>query len=150
MEENASDGKFPDLSGPIEYKDAPIRFTFVLDGRQEPVKIVEPEIDLPFPDGGRLLVDEADTRICDVVFGFEPAARDPYRLHFTVLDGVRRDTGQLFAYGTGVAGENDMEAVYRKTIVQRGNVRARIEMSGGKARLLIRYRKGRRIPPDQP
>jgi hypothetical protein len=142
--------KIPDMAGPIEYKDAPVRFTFVLDGRKEPVKIVEPHIDLPFPDGGRLLVDEDNMRICDVVFRFKPDADNPYCLHFKALDEERFEDSRLFAYGSGKGRENDLQAVYKKTILERGNVRARIEMTGGKARLLIHYRKGYRIPPDQP
>lgn len=142
--------KIPDMADPIEYKDRPVRFAFVLDGRTEPVKIVEPDIDLPFPDGGRLLVDEQDARICDVVFRFEPTADNPYCLHFRVLDEQRFENSRLFAYGTGKGRENDMQAVYKKTILESGNVRARIEMTGGKARLSIRYRKGHRTPPDQP
>ena len=72
MAGSESIGRDHDSSGPIEYKDAPIRFTFILDDREEPVKIVEPTIDLPFPDGGRLLVNETEKRLCDVVFRFDP------------------------------------------------------------------------------
>ena len=42
MAGNESNEKYPDLAGPIEHKDTPIHFTFILDGREEPVKIVEP------------------------------------------------------------------------------------------------------------
>jgi hypothetical protein len=110
--------KIPDLAGPIEFKDAPVRFTFVLDRRKELVKIVEPHIDLPFPDGGRLLVDEEKTRICDVVFRFEPDADYPYCLHFKVLDEARYEDKLLYAYGSGKGRENDLQAVYKKTMKQ--------------------------------
>ena len=131
--------KYPDLAEPIEYKDASIHFTFILDGREEPVKIVEPKIDLPFPNGARLLVDDAKTRLCDVAFRFDPDANRPYHLNFSVLNEVRYEEGLLLTYEADGARENDMHAVHRKTIVERGNVQARIEMTHGKARLLIQY-----------
>jgi hypothetical protein len=96
------------------------------------------------------LADEANTRLCDVAFRYDPNAANPNCLHFKVLGEVRYENSRLFAYGSGKGRANDMQAVYRETIVERGGIRARIEMSGGKARLLIRYRKGDRIPPDQP
>jgi hypothetical protein len=123
--------------GPFEYKDVPIGFRFVLNGREEPVKVVEPKIDLPFPDGVRLLVDEEKTRLCDVVFRFDPKAERPYRLAFRVLNAVHYEKDLLFTYGDRVARESDMRNVYRETIVTRGNVHALIEMTHGKARLLI-------------
>lgn len=141
MSGSASIGKGHDSGGPIEYKDAPIRFTFILDGREEPVKIVEPTIDLPFPDGGRLLVNEAEKRLCDVVFRFDPEATHPYCLTFKVLNEVHYGANLALTYGAGVARESDMRAVYSKTIVDRGGVHAQIEMTRGKARLLIRTRK---------
>jgi hypothetical protein len=150
MTANPVDDKFPDLAGPIEYKDAPVRFTLVLNGREEPVKIVEPQIDLPLPEGCRLLVDEGTARICDIVFRFEADARKPYRLHFKTFKMQPEQEGRQLAYGTGGGRKSNMRAAYRKTIVSRGNIRAHIEMTEGKARLLIRYRKGYRIPPDQP
>lgn len=133
--------------GPIEYKDAPIRFTFMVDGREEPVKIVEPEIDLPFPDGVRLLVDEGERRLCEVVFRFDMEARQPYRLHVRFLRESGSDDDLHLAYGAGVAPESDMREVYRKTILERGNVRARIEMTQRKARLQLRYRPGGPLRP---
>jgi hypothetical protein len=141
MVKSEFDEKYPHLAGPIEYKDAPIHFTFVLDGREEPVKIVEPKIDLAFPDGARLLVDEAETRLCDVVFRFDPDADRPYRLKFRVQDEVRHEKGRLLTYCARVARESDMHAVYRETIVNRGNIHAYIEMTRGKARLLVHYLK---------
>lgn len=134
-------GRGRDASGPIEYKDAPIRFTFVLDGREEPVKIVEPTIDVPFPDSGRLLVNEADKRLCDVVFRFDPEAKQPYHLTFKVLNEVHYGADLVLTYGARVARESDMTTVYRKTIVDRGSVHAQVEMTRGKARLVIRSRK---------
>jgi hypothetical protein len=52
-------------------------------------------------------------------------------------------------YGARVAGESDTQAVYRETIVKRGNIHADIEMTREKARLLVHYLKSvefQRIP----
>lgn len=134
-------------SGPIEYKDAPIRFTFFIDGREEPVRIVEPQLDLPFPDNARLRVEEGGQWLCDVVFHFDMEAAQPYRLVVKEPDPHGQGTTECLAYGDGVAPESEMTAVHRKTILERGNVRARIEMTRRKARLQIDYRPGRRVPP---
>ena len=134
-------------SGPIEYKDAPVRFTFLIDGREEPVRIVEPTIDLPFPDGARLLVDEGEARLCEVVFRFDMDAERPYRLTLAAPDDAGRMQSRELTYGEGVAPESEMRAVYHESIVERGNLRARIEMTLRKARLQIDYLPGRRIPP---
>jgi hypothetical protein len=40
----------------IELNDGPITFALHLDGRKEAVKVVEPEMDVPLPEGGRLVV----------------------------------------------------------------------------------------------
>jgi hypothetical protein len=140
-----------DLAKPIEYKDVPIHFTFELDGRREPVKIVEPQIDLPFPAGTRLLVDFAGKRLCEVVFRFDPEKQRPYRLIFPTWKMVRYDDEDLHLdFGEPVNRENATQAVHRMTIVKQGHVKAWIEMSNRKARLQIRYTKGRRIPPSPP
>jgi hypothetical protein len=130
-----------DLSDPVEYKDEPIDFTFVLDGREEPIKIVEPVIDLPFPEGGCLQVDIGKIRVCEVVFRFDLNEKNPYRLVFNIREGIHNRDGQVFTYGAGVVGETKMGAEYLETILERGNVLARVEMTRGKARLLIRYQK---------
>ena len=140
-------GITPSSSEPVEYKDAPIRFTFVIAGREEPVKVVEPTLDLPFPDGALLLVEEKGKRICEVTFRFDREAGQPYRLVLKRRGRTGRWGTQALAYGKGVAPENEMTAVYRKIILERGNLRVRIEMTRRKARLQIDYRPGRRIPP---
>ncbi|UCD78204.1 MAG: hypothetical protein JSW26_22770 [Desulfobacterales bacterium] len=38
------------------HKDAPITFTLLLNGREEEVEIVEPEVDVPLPEESRLVV----------------------------------------------------------------------------------------------
>jgi hypothetical protein len=58
-----------------------------------------------------------------------------------VLNEVHHGADMALTYGAGVARDNDMPTVYSKTIVDRGSVHAQIEMTRGKARLLIRSRK---------
>lgn len=137
-------------SGPVEYKDAPLRFTFVIDGREEPVRIVEPSIDLPFPDGALLRVEENEQRVCEVTFHFDMDAAQPYRLSLKQRDRTGRWRTQSLAYGEGVAPQSEMTTVYRKIFLERGHLQAGIEMRGRKARLQIDYRPGRRMPPPAP
>jgi hypothetical protein len=139
MTEKVPKEKYFDLAGPVEYRDLPLRFTFVLDGREEPVRIVEPTVDLPFPEGGRLLVDEDDTRVCDVEFRFDAGADMPYQLIFSVLEGIRHREPRMRTFGTGTEQPSHMRAVHRQPILERGHVSAAIEMTRGKARLQIQY-----------
>lgn len=133
---------------PIEYKDAPLRFTFVIDGREEPVKIVEPKIDLPFPDGALLRVEEEDRLLCEVTFRLEREANQPYQLELRMpAEPGAWETRRLF-YGESLAPESEMTAVYYKTILNLGNVLVRIEMTLRKARLQIEYGPGPRLPPQ--
>ena len=73
----AGDDKFPDISEPAEFKDAPLAFTLHVNGREEEIKIVEPEIDVPLPEECRLFVRENSACLCDVVFDFNPKSRFP-------------------------------------------------------------------------
>lgn len=149
MQLNRSDAKIHDLAEPAEYKDIPIDFTFELDGRKEPVKIVEPQIDVPFPAGTRLIVDLAGNRFCEVVFHFDPERVRPYRLTFLMWKAVRYDKDDFHLdFGEPAGQEKATREVHRMTIVKKGHVRAWIEMSHRKARLQIHYMKCRHIPPD--
>ena len=60
------------------FKDAPLTFTLLLDGREEEIKVVEPEVGFPLPWGGRLVVRENEARLTDVVFRFHPEKERPY------------------------------------------------------------------------
>ena len=146
-DDNVPPGYADPSSGPVEYKDAPIRFTFFIDEREEPVRIVEPQLDLPFPDNALLRVEEGETRLCEVVFHFDMEAQQPYRLVLKAPDRHGHWETTRLTYGEGVAPESEMTTVYRKAILDRGNVQARIEMTRRKARLQIDYRPGRRVPP---
>ena len=146
---NRSESEIYDLADPIEYKDVPIHFTLELDGRREPVKIVEPQLDVPLPAGAHLLVDIEEERWCEVVFRFDPGQQRPYRLNFLTWKTIRYDDEDLHMdFGEPVNREKATQAVHRMTIVKQGHVRAWIEMAHRKARLQIRFTKGRHIPPS--
>jgi hypothetical protein len=83
-----------------------------------------------------------------VVFRFDPEQQRPYRLQFLTWKMIRHDEDDLHLdFGEPVDQEDAGQAVHRMTIVKQGHVRAWIEMSHKKARLHIRYKKGRRTPP---
>jgi hypothetical protein len=132
--------KFPDISKPIEFKNAPLTFMLHVNGREEEVKIVEPEIDVPLPEESRLVVHEKDACLSDVVIGFNPESSRPYELHFRVIMGATYAADHLVAFGTAPGADQDLRNFYRYTIVDRGGVKADIEMTGGKARLFIVYK----------
>lgn len=50
----------------VELTDGPITFTLHLDGREEALKVVEPQMDVPLPEDGRLVVKENEAVWCDV------------------------------------------------------------------------------------
>lgn len=138
--DGAGADKFPDISEPAEFKDAPLAFTLHLNGREEEIKIVEPQIDVPLPVESRLVVREKAACLCDVAFAFNPQSSLPYELHFGVMMGVAYTRDHLVAFGTDPEVDKDLLGVYRHTIVDRGGVKADIEMTGGKARLFIVYK----------
>jgi hypothetical protein len=145
-----SDANDPDqLSDPLEFKDAPITFTLVLDGRKEAVKVVEPEMDVPLPDGGRLVVKEKDRVWSDARFVFNPDSKRPYELHFRVLSGVTYSADHLVTFGIPLADDRNLLNHYKMEIVARAGLTAWIEMTQGKARLHIKYGRtdSKRIPP---
>jgi len=130
---------FPDLSDPVEFKDDPLTFTLVLDSREEEIKIVEPEVDLPIPEGGRLVVREKETRKTDVIFTFNPESPRPYELHFVMKAGVSYAKPHVRKYGSSEINDKGFNDVYTESIVARGGVKAWIEMRRGTARIYIRY-----------
>jgi hypothetical protein len=135
-----TDDEVPDqLSDPKEFKDAPISFALHLNGREEAVKVVEPEMDIPLPDEGRLVVKENEAVWCDVIFTFNPESDRPYELHFSVLMGIAYAADHLIAFGIPLAEDQDLLSRYELEIVARGGVKAWIEMTRKKARLFIKY-----------
>ena len=129
---------FPDLSDPVEFKDGPLTFTMVTDSREEEIKIVEPEMDLPLPNGGRLVVREKETCVTDVIFKFNPESPCPYELHFAAMAGVSYAKPQVRKYGSPNVNDKGFKEVYAGSIVARGRVKAWIEMKRGTARIYIR------------
>jgi hypothetical protein len=123
----------------VELKDGPISFTLHLDGREEAVKVVEPEMDVPLPEGGRLVVAENEAIWCDVRFVFNPQSDRPYELHFSVLMGITYATKHQVSFGIPLAEDKDLLSRYKMEIADRGGVKAWIEMTQGKARLFIQY-----------
>ena len=123
----------------MQPKDVPVSFTLDLDGRKEAVKVVEPEMDVPLPEGCRLMVEENEAMWCDVEFAFNPDSDRPYELHFRVLMGITYNVGHLIAFGAPVADDRDLLNQYKIEIVSRETIKARIEMTQGKARLAIKY-----------
>ena len=132
--------RFPDISKPVEFKDAPISFRRYYNDREEEIKIVEPEVDVPLPEESRLVVHEGEECLCDVVFDFNARSNRPYELRFRVMMGVAYQTDHLVAFGMAVEIDEYLQSVYRLTVVDRGGVMADIEMTGGKARLQIVYK----------
>jgi hypothetical protein len=127
------------LTNPDEFKDAPIRFSMVLDGRREEVKIVEPSLDIALPTDGRLLIHENDRCLHDLTFRFDNSADQPYRLHFGIENGISYTDDHVLAFGEPPPADKQLRCVYRKDLLERGGVAAWIEMTKGKARLFVEY-----------
>lgn len=125
-------------SGPIEYKNTPLTFTLVLDGRREPVKVVEPEVDIPVPEGAKLFVHEAGRCLCDVRVHCAPApASLYYELRFKVFKGVSYRSSKVVVFGGEDTASEKPNREYRMKIAESGAVEAWIVMAHRKARLLI-------------
>jgi hypothetical protein len=140
LKDDPSD-RFSAISDPVEYKDAPITFTLhEVRGRQEEIKIVEPELDYPLPEDDRLIVTEKDVCLTDVVFKFNPASDRPYELHFSVHEKVRYAKEHVLRYGTDKTADKDLTEVYKENLVDQSGVKAWIEMKRGKARLFVKYK----------
>jgi hypothetical protein len=135
--------EFPDLSDPVEFKNESISFTLFLDGLEEKIKVVEPQMDVPLPEGAQLVVKIDDAVWCDVKFSFNPQSDRPYELNFKVMMGISYAAGHGVAFGVAPEQDKDLLGRYQMEIVARGGVKAWIEMTQGKARLFIKYQKGR-------
>lgn len=127
------------LLKPAEFKDSPIRFTMVLDGREEQIKIVEPKIDVALPRDGRLMIHERDRCLYDLSFRFDQAADKPYRLLFRIKEGARYANDHVQAFGESPPADKQLRNHYREELLDQGGLRSWIEMTGGKARLFVRY-----------
>jgi hypothetical protein len=138
--EEVAPGDSDELFGPVEFKDAPITFTLVLDGKEEEIKLVEPELDYPIPEDGRLRVYEKKDCLTDVIFKFDATAQQPYGLLFYCQNGVQYKEVELETFGKEYAFDKNFTQLYKKKILDRGGVEAWIEMTRGKARVHIIYK----------
>jgi len=132
--------QFPDISEPVEFKEAPIAFKRLFNDREEEIKIVEPEVDVPLPDESRLVVHEGEDCLCDVVFDFNARSTRPYELRFRVMMGTAYEPDHVVSFGIDPEIDRELRNTYRHTIIDRGGVRADIEMTHGKARLIVIYK----------
>ena len=123
----------------VELNNVPATFTLHLDGREETVKVVEPEMDVPLPEDGRLVVKEKEKVWCDLRFTFNPDSDRPYELHFRVWMGNADNGDHLFAFGTPLAEDKDLLNRYKMELIACGGVSAWVEMTQGKARLFIKH-----------
>ena len=123
----------------VELNNVPATFTLHLYGREEAVKVVEPEMDVPLPEDGRLVVKEKEAVWCDVRFTFNPDSDRPYELHFRVWMGNAYSDDHLIAFGTLPAEDKDLLNRYKMELIARGGVIAWLEMTQGKARLFIKH-----------
>ena len=131
--------QFPDIAGPVEFKDEPVTFLLVLDGREEEIKMVEPQVDYPLPDGGRLVVSQKGVRLTDVVFKFNPGKDRPYELRFNIRAGVSFAKPHVCKYGNAEINSRRAGDHYTEKIFKGGGLRAWIEMKRGKARIYLQY-----------
>jgi hypothetical protein len=131
---------FPNLSDPTEFKDAPISFTLIVDGREEEIKVVEPLVDFPLPEGAHLMVSENELCLTDVVFAFKPESDRPYQLHFKVRVGGDNTEPRIKTFGQPAKLDEGFNSIFTERIIERGGVESWLEMTRGTARIFIRYK----------
>lgn len=132
--------QFPDIADPVEFKDGPITFLLILDGREEEIKMVEPQIDYPLPEGGRLVVRQKGVRLTDVVFKYNSENDRPYELLFNIREGVSYSKPHVRKYGIAEISSRGTDDVYTEEIIEKGGVKTWIEMKQGKARIYLQYK----------
>jgi hypothetical protein len=130
---------FPDLSNPVEYKDAPITFTLVVDDREKEIKVVEPQLDYPLPEGARLKVHEKEDCLVDVTYTFMPQNGRPYQLDFAKKARGTEIEPHIRTYGDPARPDKGLSSVFSEGLIDRGGVKAWIEMTNGAARIFIHY-----------
>lgn len=130
---------FPDLSSPVEFKDAPIIFSLIMDGREEEIKVVEPQLDYPLPEGARLKVHEKEVCLVDVTYTFMPQNGRPYQLDFAKKARGADTEPHIRTYGDPTRPDGGFDSVFSEGLIDQGGVKAWIEMTRGTARIFIRY-----------
>jgi hypothetical protein len=130
---------FPDLSRPVEFKDAPIMFSLIIDGREKEIKVVEPQLDYPLPEGARLKVHEKEVCLVDVTYIFMPQNGRPYQLKFAKKARGADTEPHIRTYGDPTRPDKGFDSVFSKGLIDQSGVKAWIEMTRGTARIFIRY-----------
>jgi len=130
----------PEPLRPVEFKNLPVRFELHLEDKIEEIKMVEPEVDLPLPEGAELRIVEQGVHLRSVVFRYDADRR------FYILEIHRRsgsqDDWRSFTEAFGPDPEPQarvLDSAYGHDIFHRQRLRAWIEMGKGKARIRIRY-----------
>ena len=123
---------------PREFGDPRVRF-WLLDGSEEEIKVTEPKLDYPIPQGSRLLIEVEKTPVVDVRFQFNARSERPYELHFHIKEGLDYDDlegeAKLVAYGS--QGDKDLLEEHFARVLEYGNTMVTIGMTRGKARVYI-------------
>ena len=123
---------------PREFSDPRVRI-WLLNGSEEEIKVTEPKLDYPIPQGSRLLIEVEEASVVDVRFQFNARSERPYELHFRVrggLDYQELDGGaELVAYGSQA--DKDLLEEHFARVLEYGNTKVTIGMTRGKARVYI-------------
>ena len=123
---------------PREFGDPRVSF-WLINGGDEEIKVTEPRLDYPIPQGCRFLIKVDEAPVVDVRFEFEPGSERPYELHFQVREGLDyqelEGKAEVLAYGS-LADEDLLEEHFAR-VLEYGNIRVTIGMAHGKARVYI-------------
>ena len=123
---------------PREFSDPRVRF-WLLNGSEEEIKVTEPKLDYPIPQGSRLLIEVEEAPAVDVRFQFNARNERPYELRFRVREGFdyqeRDGEAELVAYGSQA--DKDLREEHFSRVLEYGNTRVAIGMTRGRARIYI-------------
>ena len=123
---------------PREFSDPRVRL-WLLNGSEEEIKVTEPKLDYPIPQGSRLLIEVEEAPAVDVRFQFNGRSEQPYELHFQVREGVDYQEldgeAKLLTYGSQA--DKDLLEEHYARVLEYGNTRVTIGMTHGRARIYI-------------
>ena len=123
---------------PREFSDPRVRL-WLLNGSEEEIKVTEPKLDYPLPQGSRLLIEVEETPVVDVRFQFNARSERPYELRFRVREGFDyqelEGEAELVAYGSQA--DKDLLEEHFSRVLEYGNTRVAIGMTRGRARIYI-------------
>ena len=123
---------------PREFGDPRVRF-WLLDGSEEEIKVTEPKLDYPLPQGSRLLIEVEEAPAVDVRFQFNARSELPYELHFRVGEGLdyQKLEGEAKVVAYGSQADKDLLEEHFARVLEYGNTRVTIGMTRGRARVYI-------------